>query len=99
MLLRCRKIIKVAINRLNPKTIGSLAFPKSQALRGNATAATMEANETKRKKKKIAIHTVTAMNVATGNRPRQATADAATPFPPRNLSQIGNEWTTTTNKE
>jgi len=56
MLLRCLKIIRVAIKRLNPKTIGSLAFPKSQALKGNATAATMEANETKRKRRKIAIH-------------------------------------------
>src|SRR5438067_3986126 len=98
MLLRCRKIIKAAINRLNPKTIGSLAFPKSQALRGNATAAIMEANETKRKTKKVPVHTITAMNVATGNKPRQAPAAAATPFPPRNPSQTGNEWPTTTNK-
>src|SRR5437868_15450613 len=97
MLPRCLKIIRVAIKRLNPKTIGSLAFPKSQAHRGNATAATMEANETKRKKKKIAIHTVTAMNVATGNRQRQARAAAATRFPPGDRSQIGNEWPTTKN--
>src|SRR5437773_4946069 len=98
MLLRCLKIINAAINPLNPKTMGSAAFPKTQALRGRAIAATMEANETKRKTTKTVIHTATAMNVATGNRPRHAPVAAATPFPPRNRSQTGNEWPTTTNK-
>src|SRR5438445_291843 len=65
---------------------------------GEIAAATMEAKATKQTTHTIDIHTITAMNVATGNRPRQAPAAAATPFPPRNRSQTGKEWPTTTNK-
>jgi hypothetical protein len=46
MLLRCLKIIKVAIKHVKVKRIGLAAYPKNKALSASPMAATIEANET-----------------------------------------------------
>src|SRR5438132_11678435 len=99
MLLRCLKIINATINPLNPKTMGSAAFPKSQALRGNANAATMEPNETKRKTKKIEIKTITAINVPTGIWRSQQQEPTAPLIHPQHRTIRGKESHPTTTTE
>jgi hypothetical protein len=63
----------------------------SATVNGRADAATIEARETYLVARNTITQTRKIVIAAIGTTPRRAPADVATPFPPRNPSQIGNE--------
>ncbi|MEY2556986.1 MAG: hypothetical protein QOE34_411, partial [Verrucomicrobiota bacterium] len=75
--------------RLIPSTIFHLK--KKVTMIGKNAAAIIEATETYRVVSNVITQIRNTVSTAKGIRPKSAPAEVATPFPPLNRSQIGNE--------